>query len=172
MRRGIKKLLISFSVIALIFVSIFLINQNIEKNRSIKVKLESIIGSSLFQVWDFYQGMQNYEGLDRNNIEEINNRLQSVQSYSKVIDSGVSTNLLGPIADKMITKINTISSNFNKTGIISVKDQEVFDQMVQDSKRISDLITDIYYETNTHQEGKIKLKITNYEELKKLNEKI
>ncbi|WP_145039014.1 hypothetical protein [Paenibacillus sp. Y412MC10] len=165
MRKRTKNILISFSVITLIIFSILLINQNIKNDRDLKMKLESIIGNSVFEVWNFYHDLGNSQDVDGKSIQEINNQLYRVQSYSRVVDSGVSTELLGPIGNKMNTKISTISSNYNETGKISESDQEIFNQMVQDSRKISELITEIYYQNNIHQEGKIKLKITNYEEL-------
>lgn len=167
MRKRTKNILISFSVITLIIFSILLINQNIKNDRDLKMKLESIIGNSVFEVWNFYHDLGNSQDVNGKSIQEINNQLYRVQSYSRVVDSGVSTELLGPIANKMNTKISAISSNYNETEEITEADQEVFNQMVQDSRKISELITEIYYQNNIHQEGKIKLKITNYEELTK-----
>ena len=131
------------------------------------MKLESIIGNSVFEVWNFYHDLGNLQDLNGKSIQEINNRLYRVEGYSKVIDSGVSTEILVPIANKMNSKISAISSNYNKTGEISEADQEIFNQIAQDSRQISELITEIYYQNNIHQEGKIKLNITNYEELTK-----
>lgn len=88
--------------------------------------------------------------MDGKSIQEINNRLYRVEGYSKVIDSGVSTELLVPIANKMNTKISAISSNYNETGEINEADQEIFNQMVQDSRKFSELITEIYYQNNIH----------------------
>ncbi|MEK3782420.1 hypothetical protein [Paenibacillus sp. FSL R5-0810] len=167
MRKKTRTILISFSVITLIIFSIFLISQSITNDRDSKMKLESIIGNSVFEVWNFYHDLGNLQDLDGNSIQEINNRLYRVESYSKVIDSGVSTELLVPIANKLNTRISAISSNYNETGEISEADQEIFNQMVQDARKISELITEIYYQNNIHQEGKIKLNITNYEELTK-----
>lgn len=167
MRKRTKNILISFSVITLIIFSILLINQNIKNDRDLKMKLESIIGNSVFEVWNFYHDLGNSQDVNGKSIQEINNQLYRVEGYSKVIDSGVSTELLVPIANKMNTKISAISSNYNETEEITEADQEVFNQMVQDSRKISELITEIYYQNNIHQEGKIKLKITNYEELTK-----
>jgi len=167
LRKKTRNILISFSVITLIILSIFMTNQNIKNDRDLKMKLESIIGNSVFEVWNFYHDLGNLQDLNGKSIQEINNRLYRVEGYSKVIDSGVSTEILVPIANKMNSKISAISSNYNKTGEISEADQEIFNQIAQDSRQISELITEIYYQNNIHQEGKIKLNITNYEELTK-----
>ncbi|GIO91398.1 hypothetical protein [Paenibacillus lactis] len=167
MRKKTRNILISFSVLTLIIFSIFLISQNITNDRDSKMKLESIIGNSVFEVWNFYHDLGNLQDVDGNSIQEINNRLYRVESYSKVIDSGVSTELLVPIANKMNTQISAISSNYNETGEITEADQEIFNQLSQDARKISELITEVYYQNNIHQEGKIKLNITNYEELTK-----
>ncbi len=115
MRKRTRNILISFSVITLIISSIFLISQNITSDRDSKMKLESIIGNSVFEVWSFYHDLGNLQDVDGKSIQEINNRLYRVESYSRVIDSGVSTELLAPIANKMNTQISAISSNYNKT---------------------------------------------------------
>ncbi|WP_342575165.1 hypothetical protein [Paenibacillus sp. FSL M8-0142] len=167
MRKKTRNILISFSVITLIIFSIFLMSQNITNDRDSKMKLESIIGNSVFEVWNFYHDLGNLQDVDGKSIQELNNRLYRVEGYSKVIDSGVSTELLVPIANKMNTKISAIFSNYNETGGISEADQEIFNEMVEDARKISELITEIYYQNNIHQEGKIKLNITNYEELTK-----
>jgi hypothetical protein len=131
-----------------------------------KMKLESVVGSSLFIVWEKYKSMEEIGELDNEKIEIINTNLHIIRAHSAVIDRAVGTTLLRPIADKMIIKFDSISLGYKQSGIFTDKDQEDYTDFINKSLELTDLFSVYYRSTDTHSEGsKIKLNISDYGKL-------
>ncbi|WP_054955885.1 hypothetical protein [Paenibacillus dakarensis] len=135
----------------------------------IKSKLGNVLGYSLDKIYEQYNSMKGYgDNLDDIKIQEIYNKLYSIQSYSTAVDKGVGVGLLTPIANLMFDDFQTIASSYKKTGALTDSDREKFKKFVNESVEISLLVTDVYFIKGS--EGKPKLKISRYDSLVKFRQ--
>ncbi|RXZ82532.1 hypothetical protein EBB07_10730 [Paenibacillaceae bacterium] len=162
-----KRILIGLvSLVVLISLILFWTNHN-KIDRENRLKLESVVGHSLYQIWNNYSSISDMNSsLTETNLSIMLADLKRVDIYSGIVDQVVEKSLLKRFSEKMLNSAQIISQNYEKSGEFSDIDRTMFLLITEKSKAFLPHITSIYYKRS--EEGKVKFKISDYSELEEL----
>ncbi len=169
-----KNILIYFGLALLLLISAITISNYETKGEKATKRLESILSSSLLNLWNDYDNIHKYSTneLSIESVREINKKLSSIEIYSNVIDEAVSQNLLNPIAKNLRNIVKDIENNYDKNGKFTLQDGENYRNVLAEVNNILQLISEIYYVSESTEGSKPTLKIKKFDELKKLNHRL
>lgn len=167
-----KKYYTVFIVLTLLIISIFIVSSYKTEGEEIKIRLESIVGSSLFKLLDNYDAILATGELSIDSIKKINKNLTSIEISSDVIDQAVNQELLSPIARNLTKIVNDLENNYNKNKQFNEQDNEKYQKIITEINNIIPLIQEIYYVPNSKEGAEPKLEIENFDELKTVNNRL
>lgn len=165
-------ILIGLFVLVLIC-SAFLYNQQKQVNR-MKMTLESIVGSSLFNIWSNYDSIisDKTNKLTIEHITDIHSKLSVSSAYSEIVDHATATALLSPINKNMLVLTESIKNSYEENEEFTDDDQAKYSMLVQQSHDLLSIMPKVYYVPESQEGAEVTLKINNKEELIKFRDKL
>ncbi|MGV2685694.1 hypothetical protein GNF82_15225, partial [Clostridium perfringens] len=97
--------------VALVLVcTVFLIEHQKKIEQGTQMTLQSILGTSLFQIWSHYTDILELKSmpLHEARLAEVRLKLAAIEAYSKTADEAVRSQLLNPIAAKFLALSDSI----------------------------------------------------------------
>lgn len=142
--------------------------------RSIKMRMEGVLGHSIFQVFSNYSSIEETAQPTINDVLVINEKLKLIEGYSDTIDSIVGTPLLQPIAINLGKVIDKISSNYYKNQKFSEEDIINYKTVLIEMKNVVPLLDKVYYVPSKPESEtpKVKLKIKDFGEITELSNRV
>lgn len=139
---------------------------------SAKGTLESVTGSSLYQVWFGYSTiLQNKENsLDREHIEDLFTSLSVIEAHSQTVDQAVHAQVLTPIAKNMKQIADGIKRSYVKNGKLTEDDQASYSKMMKQSEMLISSLSKVYYVPDSLEGAEVTLDINKNDDYRKLLE--
>lgn len=162
-------------MVALVLIcTVLLIEHQKKVEQGTKMTLQSILGTSLFQIWSHYTDMLELksEPLHEARIEEMRLKLAAIEAYSKTADEAVRSQLLNPIAAKLLVLTDSIRESYAENGEFSEEDVEKYAIIMRDSEELIPLLYKVYYVPESVEGGEVTLDISDYDELVVLNNRL
>ncbi|MFB5762272.1 hypothetical protein [Paenibacillus medicaginis] len=147
-------------IVAVILAATFILYNNQKKvEHGMQMKLESLAGNSLYEIWHNYTNISSSNMLTQEKLENAQIKLSMVQAYSRVVDTSTNTDILESIAKHYIEKINGMSQNYKSTDSFSQKDEEEYRDIMKNIQNLLSLISQVYYDKKDIEGGKASLSI-------------
>lgn len=141
-----SKIAILVALIILIGSSTLLYQQH-QTSKQTKMKLEGVLGSSLYKIWlnydDIAQSQTNK--VTQAHLEQITEKLTIIETYSSLVDQAEGTFLLVPIANHLTSLTEYLSKQLQQKPELSKDDQNVYLYLTQFTKDFAPKIGDVYY---------------------------
>ncbi|MGO4106112.1 hypothetical protein [Paenibacillus sp. YAF4_2] len=141
-----SKIAILVALIILIGSSTLLYQQH-ETSKQTKMKLKSVLESSLYKIWlnydDIAQSQTNK--VTQEHVEQIAKKLNVIEAYSSLVDQAEGTFLLVPIANHLTSITEYLSKQLQQKPALSEDDQSVYLHLTQFTKDFAPKIGDVYY---------------------------
>ena len=96
------KLSVGIVVVVILAASVILYNHQKKVDHGMQMKLESVAGNSLYEVWHNYTDISSSNMLTQEKLEDAQTKLSMVQAYSRVVDTSTNTDILESIAKHYI----------------------------------------------------------------------
>lgn len=145
-----------------------------EQNRAYSSKgtLESITGTSLYEVWYGYTTI--LEDKDKpitlNSINNLYTTISVVEAYSRTVDTAVHAELLSPIAKNMKVITERLQKSYGAQGGFTEADQTSLSMILTKAELLLDLLSEVYYVPEPHEGVKITLDIHKSDEYRQIIE--
>lgn len=161
-------------ILLLIFSASLLYSQQKKNDDGMKMKVEGLVGSSLFKIWSNYNSILENE-TDKLTIEHINDiyvKLSVIEAYSDIVGRAVNTQLLTPISVDMKVITESIQKSYEKNKEFTVLDQTKYATLTKEITKLIPLINKVYYVPETIEGAKVTLQVNNKEELIEFRDKL
>lgn len=134
-------------------------------------RLKSILGSSLFNVYDNYDDINQYsaDNLEIDMIKNIKDKLIKIEIYSTVIDNSVEQEYLTPIANNLLKITNNIEDNYKENKQFTIQDKNNYKKILETAKNLIPTIHKTYYKDNSTEGAEPILKVKDTEEFKQID---
>ncbi|MGG4340825.1 hypothetical protein [Paenibacillus lautus] len=162
-------------MVALVLVcTVFLFGHQKKIEQGTKMTLQSILGTSLFQIWSHYTDILELKSmpLHEARLAEVRLKLAAIEAYSKTADEAVRSQLLNPIAAKFLALSDSIRESYVENGRFSDEDIEKYAIIMRDSEALIPLMYKVYYVSESVEGGEVNLDISDYGELAALNNRL
>lgn len=148
-----------------------IISFQLNKDQS-KLSLEAVMGNSVYNAWEGLNEIieDSSEEITIDSINEMNEKLISVEAYANVIDRIVEEDLLLPIVSKLLNIGRDIEENHERNGEFTEVDKKKYKVIVAEVKKVVTQIYKVFYVPDS--EGKVKLEIKNFKELENINDRL
>ncbi|WP_419871386.1 hypothetical protein [Candidatus Pristimantibacillus sp. PTI5] len=160
-------------LILLIIFSAGILYSHLKKNDD-KMKVEGIVGSSLFKIWSNYNSILENE-TNMMTIEHINDtvvKLSVIEAYSDIVDRSVNTQLLTPISVDMKSITESIQKSFEDNKEFTALDQTKYVTLIKEITELLSLISKVYYVPASVEGAEVTLQINNKEDLTEFKNKL
>lgn len=175
MKKRINSVYLLFALILIVIIcSAFLYNNQNKIEKGTQMRLESIVGNSLYNIWHSYKTINSYnpEDLTMEKINELTTESSSIAVYSQITDRAVGTQLLSPIIANLTTIKDGIQKSYEKNNQFTNEDKEKYKAIIQFAGELHTLITDVYTVPDSVEGAKVSLKIDNQRKLVALGNRI
>ncbi|SEL47474.1 hypothetical protein SAMN04488688_104144 [Paenibacillus sp. cl141a] len=154
--------------------TVFLIEHQKKIEQGTKMTLQSILGTSLFQIWSHYTDILELKSmpLHEARLAEVRLKLAAIEAYSRTADEAVRSQLLNPIAGKFLALSDSIRESYAENGEFSEEDIEKYAIIMKDSEALISLMYKVYYVSDSVEGGEVNLDISDYDELVALNNRL
>lgn len=167
LKKNTQTILWGLIIFLLIFSASLLYSHQKKIDVGMKMKVEGLVGSSLFKIWSNYNSILEY-GTDKLTIEHINDiyvRLSVIEAYSDIVGRSVNTQLLTPISADMKAITESIQKSYEENKEFTELDQTKYATLTKEITMLIPLIYKVYYVPETIEGGKVTLQVNNKEEL-------
>jgi hypothetical protein len=174
MKKNTQKILLGLLILLLIFSAGILYSRLKKNDDEMKMKVEGIVGSSLFKIWNNYNSILENE-TNMMTIERINDiyvKLSVIEAYSDIVGHAVNTQLLTPISVDMKAITESIQKSYEENKEFTVLDQTKYATLTKEITELIPLINKVYYVPETIEGGKITLHVNNKEELLEFSDEL
>lgn len=162
-------------MVALVFVcAVVLVEKQKKIEQGAKLTLQSILGTSLAQIWSYYTDILELKSmpLHEARLAEVRLKLAAIEAYSRTADKAVHSQLLYPIAEKMLTLTDSIQDSYAENGHFLEVDEQKYAIIMRNSEVLLSLMSGVYYVPESQEGAEVTLDISNYEELVALNNRL
>lgn len=153
---------------------VYLYSEQQKVEHGMKMKVEGLVGTSLFRIWSGYDSMLDQDSAELE-IEQVNDmvvKLAVVEAYSEIVDRAVNTLLLIPISIDMKAMIGSMQDSYEANGGFTEQDRSKFETLQKAITELIPLIHQVYYVPESVEGAEVTLQVNNTEELRAFMNKL
>lgn len=139
---------------------------------SAKGTLESVTGSSLYEVWLGYSTIVEHKdsSLSQEYVENLYTSISVIEAYSRTVDQAVHAQVLTPIAKNMKVLVDRMKKSYELSGNLTQEDQMRYSEILKQSETLISLLSEVYYVPDSLEGAEVTLEINKNDEYRKLLE--
>lgn len=174
LKKNTQTILLGLFILLLILSASLLYSHQKKIDDGMKMKVEGLVGSSLFKIWSNYNSILENE-TDKLTIEHINNiyvKLSVIEAYSDIVGRSVNSQLLTPISVDMKAITESIQKSYEENKKFTELDQTKYATLTNEITKLIPLIYKVYYVPETIEGAKVTLQVNKKEELVAFRDKL